>query len=169
MNAAVAMGFKALDPMPDTESGRVAGSHARSGGFKALDPMADTERARLAAFAVASWRFKALDPMADTERAGALGLGSAGRVSRHSIRWRILKGWPVQVVHAHPFGFKALDPMADTERRSSPRRCATSSVRRTGGVPVGVRGGGCQRIRDWVRIGARRQDRHDPAQNPSPG
>ncbi len=60
--------------MADTESRNNARLHHGPLGFKALDPMADTERAlcggrvrRVGA------RFNALDPMADTERARVLG------------------------------------------------------------------------------------------------
>ncbi len=114
--------------MADTESSPALQWSYHKRCFKALDPMADTESLPRDLSLQACSRFKALDPMADTERIDSGSHWGQRGVSRHSIRWRILKVLSQAQVGDYKIGFKALDPMADTESqdesdaRSNPTR-----------------------------------------------
>ncbi len=102
--------------MADTESWQNRLSEARACGFKALDPMADTERCMSKLIGTVfigvsrhSIRWRILKVLGVGRRA------VRAPVSRHSIRWRILKERGDRAVTDLETGFKALDPMADTE------------------------------------------------------
>ena len=92
------------------------GLKSETSSFNPFDPIQDTERVypgrRLASLS----RFNPFDPIQDTERwAGKPPACSPGRVSTHSIRYRILKAGVDRAPWRVDVGFNPFDPIQDTE------------------------------------------------------